>query len=93
MDFSFSEREEAFRREVREFLAEHHPSKDGQGGGGGGGLGGLVHGGGPSASVREPWKPLEERGRGPWADDGTRGSRGAETMRGRGPRERNAIGR
>ncbi len=27
MDFSFTEKEEAFRSEVREFLAEHHDSE------------------------------------------------------------------
>ena len=27
MDFSFSEKEEAFRREVREFLAVHNPNR------------------------------------------------------------------
>lgn len=30
MDFSFSDREEAFRREVREFLAEHNPNRPGE---------------------------------------------------------------
>jgi alkylation response protein AidB-like acyl-CoA dehydrogenase len=29
MDFSFTEKEEAFRREVREFLAQHNPNRDG----------------------------------------------------------------
>ena len=32
MDFSFSEKEEAFRREVREFLAAHNPNRNGGGG-------------------------------------------------------------
>src|SRR5689334_7054264 len=31
MDFSFSDREEAFRREVREFLSAHNPNNDGGG--------------------------------------------------------------
>jgi alkylation response protein AidB-like acyl-CoA dehydrogenase len=31
MDFSFTEKEEAFRREVREFLASHNPNRDGGG--------------------------------------------------------------
>jgi alkylation response protein AidB-like acyl-CoA dehydrogenase len=32
MDFSFTEKEEAFRREVREFLAKHNPNRAGTGG-------------------------------------------------------------
>ena len=30
MDFNFSEQEQAFRAEVREFIAEHLPAKEGR---------------------------------------------------------------